>query len=77
MQERKAEYVQSERKRKTAISKELVSQWRSQNPPGRFLLQDEESDFWNDIGDRKARRKTAVGRYAWHNLLFLLIFLFI
>ena len=41
-----------------AISKELVGQWRSLDPPGRFLEADG-FGLWNDIGDAKARRRTS------------------
>lgn len=53
------EYAQcTKRSKKTAISRELVSQWRSQIPPGRFLEKDE-AGCWYEIDDRIARRKTA------------------
>lgn len=56
----KEEYVQSARAKKTSMSRVLVQQWRSQQPPGTFLKLDESFGRYYDIGDRKARRKTAV-----------------
>jgi hypothetical protein len=55
--ERKTEYVQSQRIQKTAMSRELVRKWREQG--GRFLEQDEKDGLWYEIGDKKARRKTS------------------
>jgi hypothetical protein len=41
-----------------AISRDIVSAWRDQNPPGRFLIKDElNTGLWNDVGDQKAREK--------------------
>jgi hypothetical protein len=51
--------VQSPRSNKTGLSWELVKWWRSLDPPGRFLKKDEKTKLWNDIGDKKARRKTS------------------
>ena len=36
---------------------EIVSIWRDQSPPGRFLRKDEETGLWDDIGDEDARIK--------------------
>ncbi|CAB9513441.1 expressed unknown protein [Seminavis robusta] len=58
VESRKAEYVQSQRSNKTALSWHLVRWWRSLDPPGRFLKQDD-AGLWHDIGDKKARRKTS------------------
>lgn len=52
-------------KYKLAISRELVSQWRSLN--GRFLEEDG-FGWWNDIGDAKARRKTSHLLRAYMNV---------
>ena len=36
---------------------EIVSIWRDQSPPGRFLRKDDETGLWDDIGDEDARIK--------------------
>ena len=50
-----------------AISKQLVDQWRCQDPPGRFLEQQDRYSIWYDIGDAKAKMKTTqiLRRLLW------------
>ena len=38
---------------------EVIDEWRSLDPPGRFLKQDDETNYWNDVGDEKACKKTS------------------
>jgi hypothetical protein len=59
VEDKKMEYFNaSTRKEKMAISRDIVSAWRDQNPPGRFLIKDElNTGLWNDVGDQKAREK--------------------
>lgn len=53
-----AEYEKASSLDKPMIAIDILSQWRSQNqPPGRFLKLDPQSELWNDIGDKKAREK--------------------
>ena len=56
---RKDEY-KSERSnsQKSIIAQEIVTAWRTQVPPGRFLKQDKTTELWNDIGDKEARERT-------------------
>eukprot|EP00554_Chaetoceros_debilis_P000495 CAMPEP_0194096818 /NCGR_PEP_ID=MMETSP0149-20130528/57543_1 /TAXON_ID=122233 /ORGANISM="Chaetoceros debilis, Strain MM31A-1" /LENGTH=729 /DNA_ID=CAMNT_0038782815 /DNA_START=234 /DNA_END=2420 /DNA_ORIENTATION=+ len=49
--ELKYEYVATPRKEKQVFSKMIVKKIRSMNPPGRFLMKDESTGLWNDIGD--------------------------
>eukprot|EP00554_Chaetoceros_debilis_P016789 CAMPEP_0194126272 /NCGR_PEP_ID=MMETSP0150-20130528/59900_1 /TAXON_ID=122233 /ORGANISM="Chaetoceros debilis, Strain MM31A-1" /LENGTH=929 /DNA_ID=CAMNT_0038820125 /DNA_START=357 /DNA_END=3147 /DNA_ORIENTATION=- len=49
--ELKYEYVATPRKEKQVFSKVIVKKIRSMNPPGRFLMKDESTGLWNDIGD--------------------------
>lgn len=44
---------------KSNLAMELVLDWRRQDPPGRFLRKNEETNLWNDIGNELAREKTA------------------
>ncbi|KAL9182340.1 hypothetical protein ACHAXT_012992 [Thalassiosira profunda] len=41
-------------KGKAHFTAKAVNAWRSQNPPGRFLKQNEETRLWNDVGDDRA-----------------------
>lgn len=59
VEERKVDYVNSKRLDKPLVALDIIRQWRSQNPPGRFLKFDEKSDTWYDVGDKKAREKTS------------------
>jgi len=57
IEEKKDEYKTSLRTGKPIIAMEIVSIWRDQSPPGRFLRKDEETGLWDDIGDEDARIK--------------------
>lgn len=59
VEERKVDYVNSKRLDKPLVALDIIRQWRTQNPPGRFLKFDEKSDTWYDVGDKKAREKTS------------------
>lgn len=56
---RKVDYVNSKRLDKPLVALEIIKEWRSQKPPGRFLKIDDQTGFWNDVGDKKAREKTS------------------
>merc|ERR1712176_618088 len=55
----KAAYVTCKKSEKIEISRSIVNAIRKQDPPGRFLAYNQESGFWNDIGDMKAISKTS------------------
>lgn len=50
-------YVSLPKKQKMLLSQSIVNAVRSQNPPGRFLQKDAESDLWYDVGDKRAQEK--------------------
>lgn len=56
---RKVDYVNSKRLDKPLVALEIIKEWRSQKPPGRFLKLDELTGLWHDVGDKKAREKTS------------------
>ena len=56
---RKDEYKVAKRSQKPIIAQEIVSAWRAQVPPGRFLKQDERTMLWYDVGDEEAKVKAA------------------
>ena len=45
----------------------IVNVCRNQNPPGRFLLQDDTSGRWNEIGDDEAENRTKLALYELSN----------
>jgi hypothetical protein len=53
------DYVSSKRLDKPLVALGIIREWRSQDPPGRFLKVDERTGLWNDVGDKKAREKTS------------------
>ena len=54
-------YLSSNRNGKADVTTEVLQQWRSQTPPGRFLKKTDSGDSspWSDIGDTEAKRKVA------------------
>jgi len=53
-------YLMSRFKReKRVIAKEIVTRIRNQNPPGRFLLRNDHTGRYNDIGDASACKKAS------------------
>lgn len=56
---RKVDYVNSKRLDKPLVALDIIREWRSQKPPGRFLKIDEDTGLWHDVGDKKAREKTS------------------
>lgn len=56
---RKVDYVNSKRLDKPLVALEIIKEWRTQDPPGRFLKMDENTGLWCDVGDKKAREKTS------------------
>jgi len=56
---RKDEYKAAKRLDKSLVAMEIITNWRNQCPPGRFLKFDEVTKLWSDVGDNKAREKTS------------------
>ncbi|GAX29381.1 hypothetical protein FisN_16Hu179 [Fistulifera solaris] len=54
----KEKYIGLKKKKKTALAKEIVYAWKHQDPPGRFLKQDE-TGKWFEVVDKIARGKTS------------------
>jgi hypothetical protein len=52
-------YTTLAKKHKMCLSKYIVSAVRTQDPAGRFLQKDTNSDTWYDIGDERAQQKTS------------------
>lgn len=52
-------YVTLPKRQKQLLSRSIVHAVRSQDPPGRFLQRDAQSDFWYDVGDARATEKTS------------------
>ena len=59
VEEKKDKYLSSKRLDKPLVAMEIINEWRSMDPPGRFLKQDDKTKLWSDVGDRKAREKTS------------------
>jgi energy-coupling factor transporter ATP-binding protein EcfA2 len=55
LKERQEEYANKTRLEKTIVTVEILQQWRRQTPPGRFLIVEEDTTLWKDLGDKKAR----------------------
>lgn len=59
----KTKYATVSRYEKAKVIAEVVRMWRSQSPPGRFLIISDpskgESSKWHDIGDNAASKKVA------------------
>jgi hypothetical protein len=51
----KKKYKTASKEGRQAVVQEIVDDWRSQNPPGRFLARtnptDKEISMWHDVGD--------------------------
>lgn len=56
---RKEDYLNTERFAKPLIAFDINKKWRDLKPPGRFLKLDKETNLWNDVGDARAKTKTA------------------
>lgn len=52
-------YRQASKKGKSVISRELVRQVRTMNPPGRFLKRNTDTGEFEDVGDDVAREKAS------------------
>lgn len=59
VEDRKVHYIHSKRLDKPLVALEIIREWRSQDPPGRFLRADDKTGLWTDVGDKKAREKTS------------------
>lgn len=57
VQSRQEDYATKSRMEKPLVAVELLKEWRSQDPPGRFLVQEPDSHppLYKDVGDKKAR----------------------
>lgn len=56
--DQKNSYVNSSKKQKSLIASEVVHQWRQLSPPGRFLEYNKCTEYWDDVGDKRAEKKT-------------------
>ena len=56
---RKDEYKAAKKSDKAIVAMEIITNWRAQSPPGRFLKLEENTKLYNDVGDDKAREKTS------------------
>jgi len=53
-------YNSTIRPERGSVAHQTVTEWRTtQRPPGRFLKFNQKSGMWDDVGDAKAREKTA------------------
>jgi len=53
-------YNNTIRPERGSVADQIVKDWRTtQQPPGRFLKLNQKSGMWDDVGDAKAREKTA------------------
>jgi hypothetical protein len=57
VESRREEYSSRSRMEKPVVAVEILKEWRSQDPPGRFLVVEEGSrpPLWSDVGDKRAR----------------------
>ena len=65
----KLRYLAASKSDKPGVAREVVKEWRSMSPPGRFLAKldpkqspsnyDSKLIIWNDVGDKKAREKAS------------------
>ena len=56
----RSRYLGANRNGKSRVAMDALQEWRSQDPPGRFLKKSNMGDDnWNDVGDTEARRKVA------------------
>ena len=57
-------YKAASRKDKGVIVEEVVDNWRSKTPPGRFLTRTDptlgDGSLWHDVGDQVARKKVCL-----------------
>lgn len=58
VEERKEKYRSSNKSDKAVVAMEIISEWQSLDPPGRFLKQDEVTMLWYHAGDAEALAKT-------------------
>jgi hypothetical protein len=59
VQSNKELYLALPKRQKMLLSLSIVQSIRSQDPPGRFLQKDAETNLWFDVGDQKAQEKTS------------------
>ncbi|EED91415.1 predicted protein [Thalassiosira pseudonana CCMP1335] len=69
--EHKLRYLAASKSDKPGVAREVVQEWRSLDPPGRFLAKMDDKDMgggggggekqtlWYDVGDKKAREKAS------------------
>ena len=63
----KLRYLAASKSDKPSVARDVVKEWRSMDPPGRFLakmdapngVEDKKNVFWYDVGDKKAREKAS------------------
>jgi hypothetical protein len=61
VEDHKETYKAAPQHRKMQLAKDIVSKWRDQSPPGRFLKKMDNGNGWHwyDVGDDKARKITS------------------
>jgi len=59
VEDNKAAYKAATRSSKSTMSMKIVQDWRSLEPPGRFLKFNEQTGLWDDVGDEEARGKVS------------------
>lgn len=52
-------YLQADLDGKSDLAEEMVAEWTSQSPPGRFLKQDAKSGLWYIVSEKDQRRKAS------------------
>mmetsp|Transcript_18022 Transcript_18022/g.38941 ORF Transcript_18022/g.38941 Transcript_18022/m.38941 type:complete len:521 (-) Transcript_18022:661-2223(-) len=57
IEDNKVSYRAATRSYKSTMSMKIVQDWRSQDPPGRFLKINEQTGLWDDVGDEESRIK--------------------
>lgn len=57
LEQHASEYREKSKIEKPVVAANILSSWRSMDPPGRFLKLDSETNLWNDIGAKKSREK--------------------
>jgi len=57
IEDNKDAYKAQPRTEKSVLAEEVLQEWRSLDPPGRFLKMNEQTKLWDDIGDEEANKK--------------------
>jgi len=57
IEDNKDAYKAQPKTEKSVLAEEVLQEWRSLDPPGRFLKMNEQTKMWDDIGDEEANKK--------------------